>query len=120
MEQLTPCTAVYLIESHVKEILYTELKSHIINGSTSIGSSLMETYLKKLKDFDFYLPWDYRSEVAVAELWKKLGGLPEKSWCDAVDKIMHYAKTKKRIFIDINYSNIMKRDATLVITDPYV
>jgi hypothetical protein len=120
MEQLTPCTAAYLVQSHFKEILYTELTSHIVNGSTSVGRSIVDSLENKLIDFDFYLPWDYRNPEKVRSLWSALGEKPEKSWCEAIDKIMQTAKTKNKITLDINYGNIMKRGNTLVVTDPYV
>jgi hypothetical protein len=119
MEKLNSLTNTHLLSTYLREIIYLWLAGKKVGLKGNLEWMLeyrIEEYLLSLgitsAEKDFLKP------DVEAKLWKDIG-MPPGTWINVVDALMAYTTNIGITSLDIHEENLMQRDDTLVITDPY-
>jgi len=126
MERLKPITEQLMLFKFRPElyVLYLEDINQDMNGLTyelrmTLRKRLLSMFSVKsdqtawLKDFA-------ENQGGWHELWNKLGRSPDEMWIKTVIQLMDSAARLGMPGLDLHEDNLMRRDDTLVITDPFV
>jgi len=95
----------------VREEMYPTIRQKII-----VWGQLMDKTKEFRNKFISKLTVDNNARN---ELWKKLGRSPDESWVSVVRELLPLTSTMKRKGLDLDANNVMLRNNTLVIIDPF-
>ena len=118
MEKLTPVLDIrQLIDQHLPEIisLYAAGKKHDLN---TVGLDITPSLFKQLKSKGYT-----RTQLEDPKILDKIyadTGAPPAAWVTMVDRLVQLGHALNLYGLDLHQGNMMLRNHTLVITDPFV
>jgi len=119
MEKLHPVTNTELLSKYLPEITYLYLAGLKLNLKSNLEWMLeykIEEYLLSLnitRNVE-----DFKDPNLETQLWNRIGAPPQ-SWTTVCDQFIAHTVNLGIQRLDIHDDNVMHRNNTLVITDPY-
>lgn len=118
MEKLTPLTDEHqLLEQHLPEMvaLYA---AGVKNKLHTVGLYIQEPLNMQLRTLG-YTRKDLVDPQKSQQLYDQIGSPPQQ-WVSAVDQLARMGSQMQMYGLDLHHGNMMLRNQTLVITDPFV
>ena len=118
MEKLTPVSDEHqLIQQHLPEMvaLYAAGVKH---GLQTVGYRIVELLLSELGGLG-YSKHDLGNPQKLDDIYEHIGSAPD-AWVYAVDQLAQLGNALQMYGLDMHTGNMMLRNHTLVITDPFV